>query len=673
MKKIYQILLLLFSIIIFATPNYVYHEQTTNNPGCGSYNYMSTTSPSYSTALTIAWKIEYQNWWNQTRIYYTTDGSNPSASKGVTSGTTQMITGNWSCLFNSNVDVAYGTFPTFPTGTIVKYIIGAWHSGGGDEVFANGNSSNISSANATVFTFTIPEVTTTWDGSSWDNGVPNVNVNAVINDVYSGASFECKNLTVNSDLDINGVVNVNGIVENYTNITVNEGGNFVQKFGSTYTLGLGGNLIIHKDTASVADKYVFWSSPVTGADVNFLNLYPLINGFPPYVMTYNSNTDYYDEISNDTNMAPGIGYSVKVPLASTTINLSGEPNNGNVTVALDNSANSNGNTYNLIGNPYPSNILLTDFYADNSANIASTLYFWDNTSNSIITQTGAQASPVGFAIFNASGSGTWTAAGNGVTPVGKVARIGQGFIVKAIGSSVTFNNSNRTTDTGTFFNKNTATTDGKYWLKLTTPYNAYNTLAVTYGEGAQNTFDAFDSNVKGIASDAFYSVLGTEKLAIQGRADFVDSDVVILGDKRFEAGLHTISLVDKSGVFASGQAIYLKDTLLGTYTNLQTGNYTFVATAGTTENRFEIVYKTSNVLATNDAAKNELQLYKDQANWIVKSPQKIENIDIYDASGRIIKKLRPNTKKADVIINNKGVYLLNITTGNQIITKKLIQ
>jgi len=159
----------LFMLICFAglqearaEANYVYHEQTTNNPGCGP-NYMSTTSPLNSAGLQIAWKIEYQFWTTNTVVYYTTDGSNPSGSFGAPSGTSQVLTGSYNCTFGgSPVDVATATIPAQPAGTTVKYIISAWHSGGGNEIFANGpgapcgcGTPTSNSSLATVFSYTV--------------------------------------------------------------------------------------------------------------------------------------------------------------------------------------------------------------------------------------------------------------------------------------------------------------------------------------------------------------------------------------------------------------------------------------------------------------------------------------------------------------------------------------
>ena len=103
--------------------------------------------------------------WNQARIYYTTDGSNPSGAFGVGNGTTQVVNVTFDHNFGSPVvDAVFGTIPAQPAGTVVKYIVSAWFDTGGDEIFGNGcgnaprtfcNSDNKLSSQATVFQYTV--------------------------------------------------------------------------------------------------------------------------------------------------------------------------------------------------------------------------------------------------------------------------------------------------------------------------------------------------------------------------------------------------------------------------------------------------------------------------------------------------------------------------------------
>jgi uncharacterized protein YaiE (UPF0345 family) len=230
-----------------------------------------------------------------------------------------------------------------------------------------------------------------------------------------------------------------------------------------------------------------------------------------------------------------------------------------------------------------------------------------------------------------------------------------------------------TTNTGvSFFNKNTANS-GKYWLQMTNPANTYTTIAVTYGQGASNAFDAYDSNMMSIPNDAIYSTVSSNKLAIQGRADFVNTDVVVLGNKFAVAGSYTISLAKNEGLFANGQAIYLKDKQLNTYTDLTSQAYTFVSATGEFTNRFEVVYLPQGSLATAEVRKNDLKVYRDGEVFVVENTAKLDKISVFDAAVRLVKTLSPNANKAVIEISTKGVYLFNITSQGKTQAKKVIK
>src|SRR5438045_2950274 len=95
-------LLLLSAPLVFATANYVYHERTANNPGCGTVAYVPILNPTSAQAYDLRFKVEYVGYTDSLRVYYTTDGSTPSGAKGVASGTTQTAVGSYLCTFGSD-------------------------------------------------------------------------------------------------------------------------------------------------------------------------------------------------------------------------------------------------------------------------------------------------------------------------------------------------------------------------------------------------------------------------------------------------------------------------------------------------------------------------------------------------------------------------------------------
>jgi len=75
---------------------------------------------------------------------------------------------------------------------------------------------------------------------------------------------------------------------------------------------------------------------------------------------------------------------------------------------------------------------------------------------------------------------------------------------------------------------------------------------------------------------------------------FSTEDVVTIGYKVPTAGTYTFELDAAEGVLDADQPIYIKDTTTETYHNLKDGPFTFTSTAGTFNQRFEVLlYKPS--------------------------------------------------------------------------------
>ena len=517
-----------------------------------------------------------------------------------------------------------------------------------------------------VTTTAVPAVT--WNGLDWSNGTgPDATMLVVIAGDYSiNDSFEAASLTVNTGITLTVGTSVKtGDVTNNGNIVVADNASFIQTADAEYEGA--GNFTVNRSSASAASKYAFWSSPVV--DQNMYAIFP--GSTIPFVMTYNTTTDNYNTLVNPANAIAGLGYSIKTPTdAPATATFNGVPNNGAFTTDLSLA----GEKYNLVGNPYPSNLDLTAFNTANASNIDPTYWFWDNTSNSVTNQTGSTGTNYGYATYNADAQ-TWTPAPNTSTiRLENNAKVGQAFIVSALTNTLAFNNNFRVAETGVDLNKSTAVNaeEGKFWLSLTSTYNSNVTQAITYQTGASDEYDRFDSRSIGIGSDAFYSFAGAEKVIIQSKAPFRTNDVVVLGNKHFDSGTFTITLVQKEGLFTTGQAIYLKDKLTGTETNLQNGAYTFTSAAGEFADRFEIAY-TQRVLGTDTSAKNELSVYRQGEDFVINSPSKINSVEVYDASGRLIKSLKANGNKQTVTNLGKGVYILHIQTATENVSKKVIK
>lgn len=120
------------------------------------HDYNTVPSNPHPASPTEVWvNIGYQFYVDEAAIYYTTDGTEPQGSYGSASNG-QVVSMSfshveWDAQAGQYTDWWHGSIPTQPEGTVVKYKVAAWHSGGGDIVFADNNVN--SSAEATEFAY----------------------------------------------------------------------------------------------------------------------------------------------------------------------------------------------------------------------------------------------------------------------------------------------------------------------------------------------------------------------------------------------------------------------------------------------------------------------------------------------------------------------------------------
>lgn len=549
--------------------------------------------------------------------------------------------------------------------------------------------------------------TKTWNGTAWtgvDAQPPNFSQKAIINanltttpatgfstcecEVKSGAVF-----TVGGGSS----VEVQGNIINNGQIIVESDGNLIQRNDSgTYT-GSGAGFKARRAVSGVRNSlatgqhmdYIYWSSPVSGQGLKAFSPGTPYNRF----YQYNETNDYFTPVNLTTepNFKPAKGYAIRAEdgLAygySKSYEFTGTPNNGIKTIGIQRSpdAGTVQHGYNLIGNPYPSNISFDALHTANSGSIFKTAWFWINDDFTYY-QTGSGYVGNGYAVYNGTGGNggtTDTNPDNAVAPDGTV-KVGQGFIVQMKDppaanppalANVTFNNSMRVSTAGTFYQKGSG--KDRFWLKLISPSNTVNTQLIGYVDGATDGYEQdFDAESFGLSSDLFFSTLGDKRLIIQGKGMFSDTDKVMLGANFFKDGQYTIAIQQKEGIFAGGQNIYLKDTQTGMVTNLSEGAYTFSANKGVSEGRFEIIYQPQTILATGGTVGESITVYRDANDFVVRAAEKtIENLELYDAAGRLMLTVSGQRREvrfsADRLLNGLYVVKSRMKDG-ETFTKKI--
>lgn len=557
---------------------------------------------------------------------------------------------------------------------------------------------------------------TDWNSPNWKpaTAVPSADKCVVIktpvtvNMLTNGLA---KNLTVKSGgkLDIAGNLTVTDYVKNENanadNLTVKSDGNLIQ---INPTAPNAGSINAERDVTDMDNvsatqmDYVYWSSPVLGQKTK--NSAGLFDGFSPGTpnnrfFRYNEPDDRFYE-TGDLTFVPGKGYAVQAETSqgfppnaagySKTYHFRGTPNNGDISFNINRSPDAGivQHGFNLIGNPYPSNIDFNVLYANNSAKIFGVAYFWTNNSYEAY-QLGSGYGGNNYAVYNGVGGSpaTHAAAGSGVTDIPNgIVKVGQGFIIQKRNEggpvSLDFKNSYglnqnlRVTSSGTFFERD-GLEKNRIWLNLVSPTNLVNTLLIGYIPGATDSFEQdYDAEILGMSSDLFYSKVEDKKVLIQGKGDFVPANRVKLGANFFKNGLYTIALDHAEGIFAAGQNIYLKDIQTSTVTNLSEGPYVFSADAGVSEGRFEIIYEPETVLATDGISTEDLLIYRESGDFVAQAKTvKIKKVEVYDLGGRLI--YSHNTNDLRVIIPAEklpnNVYILKVTQNERVTNKKILK
>lgn len=480
-----------------------------------------------------------------------------------------------------------------------------------------------------------------------------------------------------------------------------------------------GDITAHRHTqAMVKFDATYWSSPVAGQKVKAFSQGTLDNRFYIYNGYNESDTNdlnghfkaifvtdnnypmpipipitWYDRpeevsanlfVKDEYTFKPGWGYSIRVPNnwgfpmdapgGVYERQFVGVPNNGNIEVPAY-------GKYTMVGNPYPSAIEIEKFFNENSD--VTALHFWThyhdvldlnyNSNYSTFTQLGGAGNPtVGPHIMN-----------NNI-------EVGQGFVVEHAQETmpetntddwpIHFNNDMRVKERGVFQKQtNTNIEKHRFWIDLKDENDRnISQILVGYMTGATNDYDHQIEGAK-MGTAPLYSLIGEDKFTVQGRAlPFSNEDIVPLGLSPIVSGKYKMVLNSVDGLFAEGQEIYLKDNFMNVVHNLSTdGLYDFDTELGDFFNRFEIIYKTEEVMSTTDMDNSLMKIYQSKENIIVESEkEKILSVELYDLSGRIIhKNNKVNANIYQVRKTSLGSQILVVkvlTEKGDIVTKKII-
>ena len=200
-------------------------------------------------------------------VYSTSVGGTVSGGTSICSGSTSgvlTLAGHTGTVVRWEYSVSPFTTWTTIVNTTTSYTSGALTQT--TQFRAVVQSGVCSEANSAATMVSIN--TTTWNGSSWDNGTPTGTKDAIFTgNATIGADLNACSLTVNSsavvsvtsgfDVILNGALTVSS-----GSFTLNNNANLIQN-GTNFTNS--GNIIVKRNSSALKRlDYTLWSSPVTG-------------------------------------------------------------------------------------------------------------------------------------------------------------------------------------------------------------------------------------------------------------------------------------------------------------------------------------------------------------------------------------------------------------------------
>jgi len=367
-------------------------------------------------------------------------------------------------------------------------------------------------------------------------------------------------------------------------------------------------------------------------------------------------------------LTPMKGYISTATTSNAAITFTGTLNTGNVSIALTRTAGQTKEGFNLVGNPYPSNLTWTESIAT-AANTLSTIWY-----RTYVT------SAYAFHTYNATGGIGSPAEVTGVIPPM------QAFWVRANagGGTLSFDNTMRShSATSNPLKAPAATKAAQQLLRLQVSNGTNSDEAVVYfNPNASDAFDAFDSPKMTNANAAIpeiYTVAGTGQLAINGLNSVTPDKELLLGFTTGQSNSFTIKATEFSN-FDAGTKVYLRDNVLNTEQELTDGTaYGFNSNTASTNTRFNIVFKTASVATgSNPASANQATLISKNANnqITVNCKGGISSdacVSVYNELGqKLYSKQIANASTVVKATLAKGVYVITVNNGGQRTTRKVV-
>jgi hypothetical protein len=509
------------------------------------------------------------------------------------------------------------------------------------------------------------------------------------NNIFTGNAI--KNLTVNnnSGVTLQGPLNVTGVVL-VQNGTLASDGNLTLVSDAVRTAlidGSGGGNVTGNVTMQrylpAGFGYKYFSSPFTGATVSeFGDDMDLASSFSLfYRFDENHRAAGWVSYSTGTNILnPLAGYAVNFGdvTAPKTVDVTGEVNNGNLSLTLFNHDSTYTKGFNLVGNPYPSPIDWDAAAGWIRPNIDDAVYYFKASDtdqyggtyssyvNGIPTEPGVSSNII------PSMQGLFVHVSDGTYPVTGTLEV---------------NNSARINDLTHPFLKS-ANSSSLFLIRATAEFTddtaSLDPSVIYFNDFAQPAFDGRLDALKLMNTDwlvtNLYSVItGDKKLSVNALPSqlFDTTLTVSLGLVTYRDGEVRFRIRDIENL-PVGVNIYFRDAITGSVIDMLTNQeYRINLSAGDYNNRFSIAFRKSATGIDDHPSTDGIFSAYESSGKIKATVNTVSGgegiITVYDISGRslYIKKVYETGYYEFDPGVSQGNYIIGYITGNQRCTIKL--
>ncbi len=334
-----------------------------------------------------------------------------------------------------------------------------------------------------------------------------------------------------------------------------------------------------------------------------------------------------------------------------------------------------GNTYfglpagfNLVGNPFPSN-LDWDVVAIANPLIDATMYFYVDTGNGIPPD---PDNPPNNGTTLSNGWQTYNT--SDVDKTNQNISIGQGFGVVITGNSgdMTMNipNDARTHHASNGFNKKQDSKSNYFKLNAVSN-NVIDKIEFQVNSNATENFDsrydAYKLNSFGYSPTPSFISADNKKLAV---CQTTEVDLIDMGFVMESNGEVVFSLSDVSDF----TEIVLEDKAEGTFTNLMDEDYTFQYSDEDDEYGRFTLYFNRGSLGDKDLTQN-LKIYSYNSDVYISSPETLEdvNVEVFNTNGQLVFSNNYSSLKEKQITTelSSGIYILKVASSTGVTTQRI--